>query len=144
MPYVKVYIHFVWCTKNREPYLNSPEVRRTLWEHIKDNATQKDIFIDTINGYQDHCHCLISLGIDQTISKVMQLVKGESSYWINKNQLSKDKFQWQDEYFAASVSPSDLDQVRAYIRGQEEHHRKISCKEELDFIEKLGFQKIKD
>ena len=145
MPYVKAYIHFVWCTKNREPYLHSPEVRRTVWEHIKDNAAQKDIFIDTINGYQEHCHCLISLGIDQTISKVMQLVKGELSYWINKNQLSKHKFQWQDEYFAVSVSPSNLDQVRAYIRGQEEHHRNQTCKQELDdFIEKLGFQKIKD
>ena len=76
MAFVKIYIHFVWSTKNRQPFLESSELRRKVWEHIKENAKMKDIFIDTINGYQEHCHCLISLGIDQTISKVLQLLKG--------------------------------------------------------------------
>lgn len=123
MPHIKVYIHFIFSTKDRVPYLNSPELRRLVWEHIKENAKKKDIFIDTINGYQEHCHALVSLGSDQTIARIMQLIKGESSYWINKNKLTKHKFEWQDEYFAASVSPSQLEKVRSYIRGQEEHHR---------------------
>lgn len=106
MPYIKIYIHFVWSTKNRKPYLDSSELRNKIWDHITDNATSKNIFIDIVNGYHDHCHTLISLGIDQTISKVMQLIKGESSYWINKNELCKEKFEWQDEYFAVSVSES--------------------------------------
>jgi REP element-mobilizing transposase RayT len=142
MPFVKVYIHFVWSTKNRYPYLNTNELRVKVWNHIRENAKAKGIFIDFINGYADHCHCLISLGIDQTIQKVMQLIKGESSYWINKNRLTKEKFEWQDEYFAVSVSESMLDKVRDYIKNQEEHHRKKTFQEEYDeFIRKYRFEK---
>lgn len=83
-----------------------------------------------INGYSDHCHCLISLGSDQNIQKIVQLLKGESSYWINKHQLTKDKFAWQDEYFAVSVSENKLDVVRNYIKNQEKHHQKNSFADE--------------
>lgn len=144
MPFVKVYIHFVWSTKNRIPFLDSKELRMQVWNHIRENAKEKGIFIDFINGYSDHCHCLVSLSIDQTIEKVMQLIKGESSWWINKNQLTKDKFGWQDEYFAVSVSESMLDKVRDYIKNQEEHHIKKTFEDEYDeFIIKFGFEKYK-
>ena len=113
-----------------------------MWHHIKENAKEKGIFIDFVNGYTDHCHCLVSLGADQTIQKTMQLIKGESSFWINKNKLCLDKFEWQDEYFAVSVSESMIDKVRNYIRNQEEHHRKQSFQEEYDeFMAKYKFQK---
>lgn len=142
MPFVKVYIHCVWSTKNRIPYLDSIELRQKVWQHIRENAIQKGIFIDFINGYSDHCHCLISLGIDQNIQKVMQLIKGESSFWINKNGLTKEKFEWQDEYFAVSVSQSVVDKVRDYIKNQEIHHTKKTFQEEYDeFILKYGFKK---
>jgi putative transposase len=145
MPFVKIYIHFVWSTKNREPLLNSADLRKKVWEHIKDNAKEKLIFIDTINGYQEHCHCLISLGIDQTISKIMQLIKGESSYWFNKNNLSRNRLEWQDEYFAASVSPSMVEKVRDYIRNQEEHHKTTPFASEVaDYLEKFRLQNFKD
>ena len=75
MPYTKVYIHFVWSTKNREPYLNTIEIRQAVWKHIRENAIVKGIFIDFINGYADHCHCLISLGTNQKMSEIMQLIK---------------------------------------------------------------------
>ena len=132
MPFVKVYLHCVWSTKNRIPYLDSIELRQKVWNHIRENAIQKGIYIDFINGYSDHCHCLISLGVDQNIQKVIQLIKGESSFWINKNELTKEKFQWQEEYFAVSVSESILDKVREYIKNQEEHHKKKSFQEEYD------------
>ena len=106
MPFIKVYIHFVWSTKNRNPFLKTFEIREAMWQHIKQNAVKKDIFIDFIGGYTDHCHCLISLGSDQTISKTMQLIKGESANWFNKQQFIEEKFQWQDKYFAVSVSES--------------------------------------
>jgi len=145
MPFVKVYIHFVWSTKNREPFLDSFELRKKVWQHIRDNAKEKNIFIDFINGYTDHCHCLVSLGVDQTIQKVMQLIKGESSFWINKQGLTKQKFEWQDEYFAVSVSESIIDRVREYIKNQEEHHRKKTFQEEYDeFISKYEFKKFND
>ena len=143
MPFVKVYLHCVWSTKNRIPYLDSIELRQKVWNHIRENAIQKGIYIDFINGYSDHCHCLISLGVDQNIQKVIQLIKGESSFWINKNELTKEKFQWQEEYFAVSVSESILDKVREYIKNQEEHHKKKSFQEQYDeFILKYGIKMV--
>lgn len=125
--------------------MNSIELRQKVWNHIRQNAIQKGIFIDFINGYSDHCHCLISLGVDQNIQKVMQLIKGESSFWINKNGLTKEKFQWQDEYFAVSVSESIIDKVRNYIKNQETHHTQKTFQEEYDeFILKFGFKKNED
>jgi REP element-mobilizing transposase RayT len=145
MPYIKVYIHFVWGTKNREPYLATKEIRQKVWQHIRENASKKGIFIDFVNGYKEHCHCLVSLGVDQTIQKVMQLIKGESSFWINKEKLTQENFQWQDEYFAVSVSESMIEQIRNYIRNQESHHSIKTFQEEYDeFISKYGFQKYED
>ncbi len=145
MPFIKVYIHFVWSTKNRQPFLATKELRLKMWSHIRENAKEKGIFVDYINGYSDHCHCLVSLGVDQTIQKTMQLIKGESSFWFNNQKLILEKFQWQDEYFAVSVSESMIDRVRNYIKNQEEHHSKKTFQEENDeFFEKYGFQKFDD
>ncbi len=145
MPFVKIYIHLVWSTKNRVRYLNSKELRLKVWNHIRENAKRKGIFVDFINGYTDHCHCLISLGTDQTVEKITMLLKGESSFWINKNKLTQDKFEWQDEYFAVSVSESRLEKVREYIKNQELHHREKSFQEEYEeFMVKYGFGKIND
>jgi REP element-mobilizing transposase RayT len=144
MPWVKVWIHFVWSTKNREPFLTD-EIRQQVFGHIRDNAKEKGIYLDFINGYTDHLHCLISLGTNQTIEKIMQLIKGESSFWINKNRLCKTKFEWQDEYFAVSVSEAILENVRAYIANQEKHHRGRSFDDEFeDFLKRAGFQRFKD
>lgn len=134
MAYIKVYIHFVWSTKEWKPLLHSLEIRKAVWKHIRENAKEKGIFIDFINGYAEHCHCLISLGVDQTIEKVMQLIKGESSYWINKQNLISERFEWQDGYFAASVSESKIDHVRNYIKNQEEHHHHYSFVEETNML----------
>ncbi|MBI5217312.1 MAG: IS200/IS605 family transposase [Bacteroidia bacterium] len=142
MGYIKIWIHLVWTTKNREPLL-SKEIRYLLFEHIRENANNKDIFIDFINGHLEHIHCLISLKPGQSIDNILMLLKGESSYWINKNKLTKTKFAWQDEYFAVSVSESVVDRVRDYIKNQEEHHRKVSFQEEYDeFIKMYGFDKF--
>lgn len=123
MPYVRVWIHAVWATKDRQPFLDK-SIRSKLFSHIVENAQSKGIFLDRINGYLEHAHALISLGNNQTISKTLQLLKGESSFWINNNGLIKGKFEWQDEYFAASVDESQLDKIRHYIDHQEDHHNK--------------------
>jgi len=139
MPYVRIWVHLIWSTKNREPKLEK-DLRPKVFDHIKANAKEKGIFLDAINGYVDHVHTLISLGSDQTIAKIAQLLKGESSHWINQNSLTRTKFEWQDEYIAISVSESMIDTVREYIRGQEEHHRKKSFAEEYrELLQKSGF-----
>ena len=75
---------------------------------------------------------LLSLGVDQTIAKTIGLIKGESSNWINKQNFSRTKFEWQDEYIALSVSSSMVDKVRNYIERQEEHHKKKTFTEEYE------------
>ena len=145
MPFISVYIHFVWSTKNRAPYLKNKTIRTAMWQHIRDNGKAKGIFIDFVNGHQEHCHCLVSLGIEQTISKVMQLIKGEAAHWFNLQNFIPEKLEWQDEYFAVSVSESMLNKMREYIKNQEEHHSKKTFQQEYDeFIIKYGFQKFKD
>mgnify|MGYP003379476395 CR=1 FL=1 len=144
MSFVKVYIHYVWGTKDRFPFLDSPELRQKIWDHIQQNAENKGIYLDFVNGYKEHCHCLVSLGSNQTIEKVAQLLKGESSNWINKNGLTQPKFGWQNEYFALSVSESILDKVRNYIKNQEKHHEHKTYQEEYDeLMTKYGFVKYK-
>ncbi len=74
----------------------------------------------------------------------MQMIKGESSHWINKSRLMKVNFEWADEYYAASVSESHVVRVRQYIKNQEEHHRIRSWEEEnTELLEKWGFSKNK-
>lgn len=144
MPWVKVWLHFVWSTKDRFPYLTD-DIRPRVFDHIRENARTKGIFVDFINGYVEHVHCLISLGTDQSLEKIMQLIKGESSFWINKNKLTKTRFEWQDEYFVVSVNEDMLPSVRRYIANQEEHHSKVSFDDEFEnFLKRAGFQKFKD
>ncbi len=138
MPYIRVWIHYVWATKRREKTLLT-SFRGDVIEHMTLNARKKEIFLDCINGVEDHLHALVSLGSDQTIAKVAQLMKGESSFWVNKQKWTRGKFEWQDDYFAVSVSESQVNAVRTYIRNQEPHHRKKTFREEYeDFLHKYG------
>ena len=75
----------------------------------------------------------------------MQLIKGESSFWLNRNNVTKAKFGWQDEYFVASVSPSAVASVRRYIANQPLHHADISFESELEeMLLRAGFERYKD
>ncbi len=144
MSYVKIWVHLVFATKNRNPSLTKV-VKKKVIQHIIENCKEKDIFLQAINGHTEHLHCLISLGKEQSIAKVAQLIKGESSFWINKNKITEDKFIWQDDYFAVSVSHSQLEKVISYIKNQEAHHSKFSFDDEVKtLISKYGFQLIKD
>ncbi len=139
MPFTKVMLHFIWATKDRQPIISN-ELKPLLLAHIKENSIKKDIFIDTLNCVEDHIHLLISLGTEQTISKVAMLIKGESSFWVNQQKIIMDKFEWQDDYIALSVSQSAIQNVRAYITNQEEHHKKKTFAQEYDeFLKLHGF-----
>jgi len=143
MSYVRIWVHCVWGTKRAVQFFTNANKNKIIY-HIKENAKKQDIYVDFINAHKEHIHCLISLNPDQAISKVMQLIKGESSFWINRNNIIKTRFEWTDEYFAVSVSESDVNQVREYIKNQEEHHKKKTWQEEYtEFMEKYGFVKMK-
>ena len=142
MSYVKVMMHAVWGTKKHIPIFVE-SVLQNLIQHIKENAKEKQIFIDTIHGVEDHIHCLFGLNADMSIAKTMQLIKGESAFWMNKEKLLKTKFECADEYFAVSVSESVVPKVRAYINNQAEHHKKKTwTKEYEEFMKSYNFSQF--
>jgi putative transposase len=139
MAYIKIWVHLVWSTHNRQEVLIK-EKRQQIFDHIRQNAQEKGIYIDHINGHLDHVHCLLSLGSGQNIDKILMLLKGESSYWINKQKILPSRFEWQDEYFAVSFGESSVTRVREYIRNQEKHHPMKTFEEEYqEFISKYNF-----
>ena len=131
MPHVKIMINSVWGTKNRYPFLKG-DVKSKIISHIRENAIQKGIFIDTINGHHDHLHCLFELKPTMCVSDALQLLKGESSRWMNLNKIIPLKFEWAVDFYAVSASKSDLPRIRSYINNQEAHHSKITFQDEYD------------
>ena len=127
MSWVSIWIHLVFCTKNRQRFLDKT-IRRKLFEHIKANAKEKGIWLDSVNGYAEHAHCLVSLGREQTIAKVTQLIKGETSMSL----------------ITLPISERHVPAVRNYIFRQEEHHQRKSFAEEVDkFMKKYGWSYVK-
>jgi len=133
MSYVKIWLHCVWGTKFKIHYLTS-SVRKDVIDHIKSNATEKGIYIDCIDGSIDHLHSLILLDADRCLSWVMQTIKGESSYWVNRQKLTRLKFSWAVDYYAVSISASDVKRVRSYIKNQEYHHGTKTWENEIEAL----------
>ena len=94
-----------------------------------------------INGPADHVHVLAVLPAKLSVSEILNKVKSNSSGWVHKTFLDRKTFAWQMGYAAFGVSSSQKQSVLDYIAGQEEHHRKISFKEEfLEFLKKHEIQ----
>jgi putative transposase len=136
--YTRCWLHIVWATIERRPLLPKPAAAK-LSAHLHDYANEKGIYmrINFVNA--DHTHVLIDLPASKAIDEVVQLFKGESSYWVNENNLIPGKFGRQRGHGAFSVSHSGVDEVCGYIATQEEHHRKKTFAEELkQFVERYG------
>ena len=144
MPFIRIWVHLIWSTKNRQKLINS-DIKPKLLDHLLVNAKEKSIWLANVNCVADHVHLLISLGAKQSISKIAMLIKGKSSHWVNQNSLCKTKFEWQDEYIAVSVSESNLEKVKNYIQKQEEHHKQKSFAQEYDeFMKKYRSNYLSD
>ena len=128
--FTKVWIHFIWGTKNREKSLPDKEFRKIISKHLSVNSESKGIYMKVNYVTSDHVHALIDFPTNMTIEDVARLLKGELSSWINNNVDSK--FNWATGYAAFSVSESKLDKVIKYILNQEEHHKNKSFTEEYD------------
>ena len=121
MSHTQIWIHAVWSTKRRAPLL-SDKFRSEIFNHMIHNGRLKGIEIDRINGFVDHVHMLFRLRPTQTIAEILNQVKGESSRWINKHQMSEGPFEWQTDYFASAVCANQLKRTRTYIDNQARHH----------------------
>jgi len=131
--YTQLYIHFVFAVKYRSSLLNKDwDDRLQLYiTAIVQNHGHKVI---AINNMPDHLHLFIGLNPKQAISDLIRTVKSVSSEWINKEKLTRGKFQWQEGYGAFSHSRSQVDKVVNYILTQEEHHQRKTFIEEYQHL----------
>jgi putative transposase len=139
MSKIIIWIHAVWGTKSRYPYLEKP-IKDDVRIHIREKCELNGIAVAAIDGSADHLHILLKMRAEMSISKIMQLIKGESSRWINKNKLTPIRFDWADEYSAGSVSPGNLSTAKKYIDTQELHHGDIPFEEEAERV--LGLSRL--
>lgn len=127
--YTALTCHVVFSTKGREPWLTET-VRERLWPYVGGIARENGMKALEIGGVCDHAHLLISIPASLAVSKAVQLIKGGSSHWLQSNVPNMAAFAWQDGYGAFSVSASQCEMVREYIRHQSEHHRATTFQEE--------------
>jgi putative transposase len=128
--------HCVFATKGREPWL-TPNIRERLWPYLGGIARENDMKTLAIGGVADHVHILLSLSATMSVSKAMQLLKGNSSKWIHEMFPRLRSFAWQEGYGAFSIGVSGIEETRLYISNQEEHHRTRTYREEvITFLER--------
>ena len=133
--YARVWLHLVWATLERRPFLLKPAAAKVS-AHLHEYAERKGIYMKINYVNADHVHALIDLPTSLNIEEVLHLLKGESSHWINENGLVPGKFGWGRGYGVFSVSQSAVGEVAKYIADQEEHHRKKNFVEELKVLVK--------
>ena len=131
--FTQIHIHTVFAVQNRLSLISKSWEDR-LYKYITGILQNQNHKLITINGMPDHIHILFGMRPTQSLSNLMQDIKGDSSRWINKNQLVKGKFAWQEGYGAFSYSKSQLSSVANYIENQEEHHKKKTFIEEYKRI----------
>ena len=127
--YTSLHYHIVFSTKNRQPFLGEA-IRERLFAYLGGIARENAMNALEIGGVADHVHLLLSIPASLPLSKAVQLVKGGSSHWLKATFPKMIDFAWQDGYAAFTVSWSQLDDVREYIRSQREHHRTKTFVEE--------------
>lgn len=134
--YVSNRLHVVFSTKERRKLI--PEKKQVeLWRYIVGIGRNHQLSILAVGGTDNHIHLLLELPGTITISKAVQLIKANSSKWLNETNVKG--FAWQEGYAAFGVSASNVEAVIRYIDNQREHHRKQTFEEEfLEFLRKHG------
>lgn len=127
--YTQIHIQAVFAVQNRESLIKK-EWKDELYKYITGIIQTNNHKLLAINGVSDHVHVLFGFRPIQSLSDLMQDIKGSSSKWINNKQFVKGKFSWQEGYGAFSYSKSEIMRVVGYIERQEEHHKKKSFIEE--------------
>ena len=135
--YSQINIHCVFAVKGREQFiLNS--FRDDLFKYMSGTLKNLNAFPLAVGGWKDHSHVFFELHPTSKICDLMRDLKAGSSTWINKNNLTKNKFNWQDGYGAFSYSRSQRNNVIQYIMNQEQHHKVKTFREEyLELLEKF-------
>ena len=125
-----VYIHLVFSTKERRPFLRDETVRESLHSYLGGISKQLECGPIITGGMEDHVHLLARFGRTITQAEWVKELKRVSNLWLKEQHSIRD-FEWQGGYADFSVSASNLEQVKNYIAIQEYHHRKINFQDEL-------------
>lgn len=148
--YTQIHIQFVFAVKHRQGVIQSVW-KDELFKYITGIIQSHNHKLIIINGMSDHIHILVGMRPTQSISDLLQDIKGSSSKWINEKKLTKTKFEWQEGYGAFSYSKSQVKNVISYIERQEEHHKKQTFREEylealknfeIEFDERYIFREL--
>lgn len=127
--YTQIHIHSVFAVQSRAGFIQS-EWKVELYKYITGIIQNYDHKLLAINGMPDHTHVFFGMRPTQSLSDLMQDIKGGSSKWINDQRFTKSRFEWQQGYGAFSYAKSQVDTVMAYIQNQEIHHTKKTFLEE--------------
>jgi REP element-mobilizing transposase RayT len=134
-----LHCHIVFSTKHRRPQIK-PDVQARLYSYLGGILRNQSSCLLAAGGMPDHVHLLVSIARTAAVADVVRVIKSNSSAWA-KDELALRDFQWQDGYGAFAVSYSQLDQVKAYLAGQEQHHARISFQEEfLEFLRRHNLE----
>jgi putative transposase len=117
---LSVYLHFVWATWDRHPFI-MPEIERNLYRSIKAICRANGCDVIAIGGTADHVHLLVTFPNTLTFA-VMRRVKSGSSKYANEELVEQGSFRWQGNYGVYSVSPSHKKRLIEYIVNQKQHH----------------------
>ncbi len=126
----KVLIHIVFSTKLRYPYLADKSIRDQMHAYLGGTCKALGCPVLTVGGAADHVHILCLLARTHPIASIVGDLKRASSKWIKTKGKVVANFAWQNGYGVFSVGQSEVERVKAYIAGQEEHHRIKTSKEE--------------
>ena len=119
MAHWRLFYHFVWTTKNRQPLL-TPDIQIDVYKFIHTEVLAMNAQFFEINGMMDHCHILTAIPPKFSPADFMKQIKGSSSRFITA-ALGKE-FYWQKGYGVYSVSESHVPRIQAYVRNQKQHH----------------------
>ena len=126
----KNYIHIVFSTKNRENTMRKEDLAE-IFSYIAGIIKNCECCSISVGGTTNHIHILCTLNKNLALSKLIAMIKANSSKWLHQKDSYYRAFAWQNGYGAFSVSQSQVEKVIEYISLQEEHHRKINAKEEF-------------
>ena len=133
MPYWRLFYHFVWGTKSREPLI-ALEWEDSLHNAIAAKATELGAFVHAVGGTEDHVHLVVSVPPKVALSTFIGQVKGNSSHFVN-HELDVDiYFGWQAEYGVVSFGGKMLDMVVRYAKNQRKHHAEGTTVAMLEWI----------
>ena len=120
--YLRLFYHFVWATRDREPLLVG-DIEQFAYALMRQKCREKDCVLAAIGGTENHVHLLVSLPSTLCIAEFVKSVKGASAHLVNVAHGSPTwGFKWQGGYGVHTVSPAHVSTVRRYIENQKQRH----------------------